>query len=44
MNEGRGPVMRESNRKDGRGLREGICGGTANTVKSSQIHTCIKVI
>lgn len=36
--------MRESNREDGRGLRKGICGGTANAVKSSQIYTCIKVI
>lgn len=44
MNEGRGPVMRESNREDGRGLRKVICGGTVSAVKSSQIYTCIKVI
>lgn len=44
MNEGRGPVMRESNREDGRGLRKVICGGTASAVKFFQIYTCIKVI
>lgn len=36
--------MRESNRENERGLTKGLCGGTANTVISSQIYTCIKVI